>query len=235
MTLLLIVCTVAALNAQDKAVGDTFDITNHAIRYPHQLKKWGFQIGAGLLIVKPPQDLLENAIQAPMADFHMTFGLPVGFSLEADLTTLVVSNQLALGPHYSYRHRDFSFNVGWDVAYVYGQLRQGGFDNRAMIWLHYPNLSLGYKLKKMAFTLKGELVIVANSKQESGENVVSQQKNYFNGFTGAFYLEQRLWKNHVFVFGIKDSYVNYYWPTWMLYDTFKRGYHIPELSFMWIL
>jgi len=222
-------------HAQEPAPKDTFDITNHSMRFPHQYKKWGFQIGAGLLLVKPPMDLLENAIQAPLVNIHMTFGLPWRFSLEGDVSTIVVSNQFALGPRFGYGYRNLYFNVGWDVAWVYGQLKQGGFDNSTKVWIQYPNISLGYKLKKMSFTLKAEGVYVSKLSQMTGENEVSYEKNFYNGMTCAFYLEQRLWKDHVFIVGLKDNYVKYYWPTWMLFTTFNRFYHIPELSFMWIL
>jgi hypothetical protein len=221
--------------AQEQAIQDTFDITNHSMRFPHQYKKWGYQIGAGLLMVKPPMDLLENAMQAPLVNIHMTFGLPWKLSLEGDVSTIVVSNQFAMGPRIGFGLKNFYFNAGWDVAWVYGQLRQAGFDNSTKVWIHYPNLSVGYKLKKMAFTLKGEAVIVAHLSQMTGENEVTNTKNFFNGVTVAFYLEQRLWKNRVFIFGVKDNYEKYYWPTWMLFTTFNRYYHIPELSFMWML
>ncbi len=229
---LLTFCT-PRIQAQEKK--DTFDITMSSMRFPHQYKKWGFQIAAGLSLVKPPMDLLENAIQAPLVNIHMTFGLPWRFSLEADVTTIIVSNQFALGPRIGYGHRNFYVNLGWDVAFVYGQMKQAGFNNTAKVWINYPNLSIGYKLKKMAFTLKGEVVILADVSMQSGENDVVRTKNFFNGGTIAFYIEQRLWKNHVFIIGLKDNYEKFYWPTWMLFNTFNRFYHIPELSFSWIL
>lgn len=232
---LLFFLMTVPLVAQDYTRQDTFDITSPSMRFPHQYRKWGFQIGAGLEMVKPPKDLLENAIQAPLVNIHMTFGLPWKFSLEGDVSTIVVSNQIALGPRLGFGHRSFYFNVGYDLVFVYGQLKQAGFNNSAKIWLNYPNISLGYKLKRMAFTLKGEVVYVTSVEQKTDEIILSQTKNFYNGFTLAFYLEQRLWKNHVFIFGIKDNYEKYYWPTWMLFSTFDRYYHIPELSFMWIL
>jgi hypothetical protein len=94
---------------------------------------------------------------------------------------------------------------------------------------------LGYKLKDIAFTLKGEIVGVTSLVQTSGTNEVARSKYFYNGFTFALYIEQRLWKNHVFVIGLKDNYEKFYWPTWMLFSTFNRFYHIPELSFSWIL
>jgi len=149
--------------------------------------------------------------------------------------TIVVSNQLTLGPRYSFLYKNFGIKAGWDIAFVYGQLRQAGFDNSLQAWVNYPNLSVGYKLKRMAFTLKGEMVIVTKSTSKTGENEVDRSTNFVNGGTVAFYIEQRIHKNKVFVIGIKDNYVKLYWPTWMLFSTFNRYYNIPELSFSWVL
>ncbi len=226
---------MSSVIAQEKGKTDTFNITGHTMRFPQHPSKWGFRIAAGLSMVKPPKDLLENAIQAPLVNIHMVFGLPWKFSLEGDVTTIVVSNQMALGPRLGFSVKDFSFNIGYDMAFVYGQLRQFGFDNNTKVWIGYPNISLGYKLKKMAFTLKMEAVTLINVVQSSGENDIVRTKNYFNGFTAAVYIEQRLWKDHIFIIGFKDNYEKFYWPTWMLFTTFNRFYHIPELSFSWIL
>jgi hypothetical protein len=223
------------LSAQEPVPRDTFDITRSAMQFPHHYKKYGFQVSAGLSMLKPPKDLLENAIQAPLANFKATFGLPLNFSIEGDLSTIIVSNQLALGPRYSFLYKNLGVKAGWDVAFVYGQLKQAGFDNSLQAWIHYPNLSVGYKLKKIAFTVKGEMVIVAKAVSKTGENEVDNSKNFIDGGTLAVYIEQRIHKNKVLVIGIKDNYVKLYWPTWMLFSTFNRYYHIPELNFSWIL
>jgi hypothetical protein len=221
--------------SQKHVVADSFDIKKPSIQFPHYCEKWGFQVSAGLSFVKPPKDLLENAIQAPLVNIHSTFGFPWHLSLEGDLTTIVVSNQLMLGPRYTYMYRNFGVKAGWDVAFIYGQIKQGGFDNSTVVWMQYPNLSAGYKLKRMAFTLKGEMVLVTHVSTHSGENEVTTSRDFLNGGTVAFYLEQRIHKNKVFVIGFKDNYVKYYWPTWMLFSTFNRHYHIPELYFSWVL
>ncbi len=114
-------------SAREPALKDTFEITFHAMQFPHHYKKWGFQVSAGLSMVKPPEDLLESAIQAPLANVHMTFGLPWNLSLESDLTTIIVSNQLRAGPRISFLFSDFGIKGGWDIAYVYGRLKQSGF------------------------------------------------------------------------------------------------------------
>jgi hypothetical protein len=235
LTLFFLLIGNLLLSAQEPVPKDTFDITNHTMQFPHPYKKWGFKISAGLSMVRPPKDLLENAIQAPLVNIHMIFGLPWNLSLESELTTLIVSNQLTLGPRYSFLYKNFGVKAGWDIAFLYGQLRQGGFDNSIQAWIHYPNLSVGYKLKKMSFTLKGEVVIVTKAISKTGENEVDHSTNFYNGFTVGFYIEQRIHKNKVFVIGIKNNYEKLYWPTWMLFSTFNRYYNIPELNFSWIL
>ena len=152
----------------------------------------------------------------------------------------MVSNQLSFGLRVGSGFINFAFNAGWDFAWVYGQFRPAGFDNVTKAWLHYPNVSLGYKLKKMAFTFKVEAVYIAMIQQLIGKTaatglVLTNYKNYLNGFTYAFYLEQRLWTNNILIFGLKYSNVKYFWPTWMLFITFDRFYLIPELSLMLIL
>jgi hypothetical protein len=234
-TLFFFFIGILLLSAQEPVPRDTFDITKHTMQFPHPYNKWGFRISAGLSMVRPPKDLLENAIQAPLVDIHMIFGLPWNLSLESELMTILVSNQLTLGPRYSYLYKNFGVKAGWDIAFVYGQLKQSGFDNSLRAWIHYPNLSVGYKLKKMSFTLKGEMVIVTKSVSKTGENEVDRSKNFVNGGTLAIYIEQRIHKNKVFVIGIKDNYEKLYWPTWMLFSTFNRYYHIPELNFSWVL
>ena len=235
LTLFFLFIGSLLLSAQEPVPRDTFDITNHTMQFPHPYKKWGFKISAGLSMVRPPKDLLENAIQAPLVNIHMIYGLPWNLSLESELTTIVVSNQLTLGPRYSFLYKNFGVKAGWDIAFVYGQLKQAGFDNSLRAWVHYPNLSVGYKLKKMSFTLKGEVVIVTKAISKTGENEVDHSTNFYNGFTVGFYIEQRIHKNKVFVIGIKDNYEKLYWPTWMLFSTFNRYYNIPELNFSWIL
>jgi len=238
--ILLIFMFMQAGHCQDNAAKDTFDITGHTLLFPDNLKPWRFRIGAGFLIAQPPMDIIEQSLQAPMVNVNMRFGLPWKFSLACDITTIIVSSQLSFGARFGTGIRNFAINAGWDFAWAYGQYRPEGFDNVTKAWLHYPNVSLGYKLKKMAFTVKAEAVYVASIQQLIGKTAatglaVASYDNYLNGFTGAFYIEQRLWKNNVLIIGLKDNYLKYYWPTWMLFSTFNRFYHIPEFSLMLIL
>ncbi|HTX89082.1 MAG TPA: hypothetical protein VMC08_08840 [Bacteroidales bacterium] len=226
---------ITFLNGKAQDSIPAFDIGTKSMRFPHPYQLWKVQTGLGFSMVRLPRDWVETALQAPLVNLHLTFGMPLGFSLEGDVTTLIVSNQVMLGPRWNFLYRFFSFNLGYDVAYSIGTLNQAGFHNTGMMVSSYPNLSIGFKTKELAFTLKGECVILNWGTMKTGENEVSHSSNYFDGVTGAIYLEQRIFRKKVFVIGFKDSYVKFYWPAWMVFTTFNRYYHIPELYFNWVL
>jgi hypothetical protein len=126
-------------------------------------------------------------------------------------------------------------NIGCDLAIFAGFLKQFGFNNTTHGWIYYPNFSLGYNLKDIALTLKTEAIVVGSVSTRTGDDHLASSDSFFNGFSMALYVEQRIHKKKVFVTGIKDNYVKYYWPIWMTFSTFNRFYNIPELYFAWIL
>ncbi len=212
-------------NAQE---ADTFDIVSASMYYPHRLNSGEFSMELALSQVKLPFDWLETAIQAPLFHFHALYGLPKGFSLDGRVSTLFVSNQIAVGPHWSYQKKNVSFNVGYDVGYTFGQLNQFGFASSANSWINYPNLSIGYTFKDVAFTLKGEWVVVTAFTTKQGDNEISTEKNFSNGYSIGLYMEQRIHKDKVLVLGLKNSYAKYHYMAWPAFSTFNRFYSIPE-------
>ena len=207
---------------------DTFDIASASVYYPHRLTPGKFSMEVAMSQVKLPFDWLETAVQAPLFHFHALYGLPKGFSLDGRFSTLFVSNQIALGPHWSIEGRHVSFNVGYDVGYTFGQLNQFGFASSANSWINYPNASVGYKFKDVSFTLKGEWVVVTYFTTKQGDNEVSTEKNFSNGYTIGIYMEQRIHKNKVLVLGLKNSYAKYHFMAWPAFSTFNRYYNMPE-------
>ncbi|MCX6242245.1 MAG: hypothetical protein NTX43_10610 [Bacteroidetes bacterium] len=221
------------LYAQQKS--PPVDIGKESMYFPHHFQKYHLQTGLGFDFIKLPFDWVENALEAPLLDLHLTFGLPAGFSLEGNLNTILVSNQVSLGARWNYIHRNFSFNLGYDLGYSLGIMNFAGFKNTGMTLIHYPNASIGFKTKTLAFTFKGEAVIIAWGQMKTGEDLMSRSINFFDGMTGAIYLEQRIFRKKILIIGFKDNYVKYYWPAWMVFSTFDRYYHIPELHLLWVL
>jgi hypothetical protein len=221
------------VHAQQKS--PPIDIGMESTYFPHHYHEYKIQTGLGFYMVKLPYDWVETALEAPLIDLHLTFGLPAGFSLDGDLSTIVVSNQITLGPRWNFIHRNFSFNLGYDLGFSLGMMNIAGFKNTGMMLIHYPNLSLGFKTRKLAFTFKGEVVIIGWASMKTGENLITSTNNYFDGVTGGIYLEQRIFRKKVLIIGFKDNYLKNYWPAWMVFSTFDRYYHIPELHLMWVL
>ncbi len=217
------VCPFAA-TAQE----DNFDIVSASIYYPHRFKPGDFSMELALSQVSLPFDWLETAVQAPLFHFHANYGLPKGFAIDGRFSSLFISNQLSLGPRWNFEAKRLSFNVGWDVAYTFGYLNQFGFDTSVQSWINYPNASVGLKFKDIAFTLKGEYVVVTSFSSKQGENEVTNDRNFSNGGTLALYMEQRMHKNRVVILGFKGSYAKYHFMAWPAFSTFNRFYFIPE-------
>jgi hypothetical protein len=212
-----------------------FDIAAKSILYPRHLKTGYFKSEVALSQVKLPFDWLENSIQTPLLHYHAIFGLPKNFSLDSRFSTLVIANQIALGPRWGKQFKRMSFNFGCDIAYAFGALNFSGFDSSVSTWINYPTASVGYKVNDIVFTLKAEVSGVTSTASRQGTNEIVSDKNFFNGYTIAIYMEQRLWKDHVFVLGFKNSYAKYHFMGWPAFSTFNRFYNIPEVYFGLVL
>lgn len=217
--------TPLVTSAQEK---DTFDIVSASMYYPHRYKPGDFTMELAISQVNLPFDWLETAIQAPLFHFHANYGLPKGFAIDGRFSSLFVSNQLSLGPRWNYEAKNLTFNIGWDIAYGFGYLNQFGFDTSVQSWTNYPNASIGVKFKDVAFTLKGEYVVVTSFSSKQGENEITNDNNFANGFTVALFVEQRIHKDKVLVLGLKTSYAKYHFMAWPAFSTFNRFYSIPE-------
>lgn len=227
--------------AQDD-VDTTFSIADASMYYPHQFKpKVVVELAMSQIIL--PFDWLETAVQAPLFQFHANFGLPGGFALDGRFSSILVSNQISLGPRWNYQHPggNLALGVGHDIAYTFGYLSQFGFASSAHSWINYPNLSIGWRRKDTAFTIKGEAVIVTAVTTKQGENEIASDKNFWNGWTVGLYIEQPLHfstnknKATMLVIGVKDSYMKYHYMAWPAFSTFNRFYHMPEFYLGFIL
>jgi hypothetical protein len=206
----------------------SFDIARASLYYPHRYAPGTFTMEVALSQVKLPFDWLETAVQAPLFHFHANYALPGNFSIDGRVSSLFISNQISIGPRWHFQQDRASFNLGYDVAYAFGFLNQFGFDTSVKTWINYPNFSVGYRFKDVAFTFKTELAVITSFSSMQGENEVSGNSNVYNGYTVALYMEQRVHKNKVLVLGFKNSYAKYHFMAWPAFSTFNRFYHIPE-------
>ncbi|MGE5424662.1 MAG: hypothetical protein ACM3N9_04815, partial [Syntrophothermus sp.] len=88
---ILLFIFIFSLQAFSQKDTGSFDVVKRSIRYPRYYPEWKFRTALGFSMVSPPRDLLENAIQAPLVDFKVVMGLPLHFSVEGNINTIIVS------------------------------------------------------------------------------------------------------------------------------------------------
>ena len=212
-----------------------FDIEKNSFIFPHVWKPGTLKAAVGLTSTKFPLDYVESALRIPLIDISATIGLPKGFDLSANINSIFIANQAKLGVHWNSRGKTLSTKIGYDMGFIFGRLTQFGFDNRTSAWSHYPNASLGFKVRDIAFTLKSEANIVTYINTTAGGIKVTEFADFFNGGSLGIYVEQRLWANHVLIIGCRDNYVKYYYPVWPSFSAFNRRYHNVEFSLALII
>ena len=205
--------------------------------YPQAPGFGSFRHAVDISFGKPPMDLLEEGsyVRVPLLEYDGVFSLPAGFSVEGRVSTIVVSNHVSLGPRWTWMAGSWGFSVGFDVAYLFGQLEQYGFNNSIKAWINYPCISVGHDFGKVAITMKAELSIVTSRTVFTDDIEVGSDKNEFNGGSIALFMEQPLWKDNYVILGIKMGYLKQWYPTWLVFSTFDKKYVIPEFIIGYIL
>jgi len=230
----VVVCLLTFLNVfaqqnEKPAEQTTFNISQASMYYPHYSRLGRFQKEIALSQIYLPFDWLETAAQVPLLQFHGLVGITKRISIDTRLSSLVVANQVSIGPRVQHEFGRFSINGGYDVGYAFGALTEFGFNSSLSNWNNYPNLSIGFRWNDITFTLKGELNYVTSFSTSQGDNTITRDANFYNGYTIGLYIEQRLWKHHVLIVAVKNSYSRYHFMAWPAFSTFNRFYDMPEL------
>ena len=205
-----------------------YNIVPNSFILPHIWKPGALKATFSLSSTKFPLDYVESALRIPLIDLSATIGLPKGFDATLNINSIYIANQVKAGLHVNHEWKHFSTKVGYDIGFVFGSLTQYGFNNRTSAWSHYPNLSVGFKVRDIAITLKTEANIITYINTTAGGIKVTEFADFFNGGSAGIYVEQRLWANHVMIVGCRDNYVKYYYPVWPSFSEFNRKYHNLE-------
>jgi hypothetical protein len=205
--------------------------------FPQALPTGSFRHAVDISFGKPPEDLLEEGayVRIPLAEYECGYSLPFGFSLYGKISTIVVSNHVSVGARWNWGIDHWAFSIGYDVAYLFGQLEQYGFNNSVEAWFNYPNVSVGYDFGKVAVTLRGELSIITSRSIFTDDIKVGGDKNLLNGGSVALFVEQPLWKNNYVILGFKAGYLRQWYPTWLAFSTFDRKFFVPEFIIGFVL
>ena len=224
--LVIIFLTFSHLSAQ-------YDfVSSNSFTYPNKLKFNNFKSLLSVTIAKLPEDIIEESssnIYAPILNFDVLYGLPVGFSAHGNFSTNWVTFHLLLGPKWSFSYKRVSVAVGYDVAYVYGRLYKFGFDSEIKGWLNYPNITLGLAFNKFTLSFKADATFITNLDQFNDDIKIGTDKNKIAGVSFGVTVEQPLWKNNFVSLSFKGNFSRLYYPSWAVFPTWERYNFIPEV------
>ena len=231
VTLILLFYSVSTAYAQ------LLGANKNTFFFPHTYEYHQMISSLGVSTAKLPEDVVEtdDLIRAPLFSYRMKYGLPENFVVEGGVETNIVTWQFSLGPKWNYQLDRIGFSLGTDIAYYTGQLKQFGFDTNVNGWILYPNISAGYQFDKFAISLKSEIVLNLANKSTQGDLEISNDLDFFNGWTIGVYLEQPLWKDNFVVIGVRSTFLKFYYPVWAAFSTFDRTYFVPEATITFIL
>jgi hypothetical protein len=200
---------------------------------PHQIDNNEFRHIVGVSTAILPEDFIEEAsdyLIAPLFGYSVLYGLPSNFLLDGNIRTNIITFQFSAGAKWSYSYNKFSLALGYDIAYVFGQLKKFGFNSKINSWINYPNLTIGYEFNKTAVSLMAEAIIITSLTEYADDVEISNETNQYSGMIFSAFLEQPLWKDHYLSIGLKLHFTNFYYPSWAAYSTFDRYYWIPEFN-----
>ncbi len=219
------------------AYAQQLDLNKNTFFFPHTYKYQQMISSLGVSTAKLPEDVVEtdDLIRAPLFSYRVKYGLPENFVAEGGVETNIVTWQFSLGPKWHYQINRMGFSLGADIAFWIGQLKHFGFDTKVNGWTVYPNISAGYQFDKFAISLKSEVVLNLAETSTQGDLEISDNLDFYNGWTIGIYLEQPLWKDNYVVLGIRSTFLKYYYPLWAAFSTFDRTYYIPEATITFIL
>jgi hypothetical protein len=205
--------------------------------YPQRMQEGNLKYFLGLSFAILPEDVVESndIFWAPLFKFHALYGIPKNFLIEGSLNTNLITYHFSLGAKWNYVFNKFSFALGYDVAYLFGGLRQFGFDSSIKGWMNYPNIAIGYKFSRFTVSVKGELVLVTSLTETADDLEVASDLNTFSGYAITAVIEQPFWKDNYFLIGVKLNFVKFYYPQWAAFSTFDRLFFIPELTAGFVL
>jgi len=182
---------------------------------PQQTEHRNIKQIAGFSSASLPEDYIEEAsdfLKAPLFGYAINYGLPKNFLLKGSVNTNIITWQIAAGGKWNYVFNKLSLAVGYDLAFVYGQLNQFGFKSKITSWINYPNLTLGYKFKKFAISFSTEAVVVTSLTEYADDEEIGNSKNKFAGVIFTTFIEQPLWKDNYLTIGFRMNYTKFYYP-----------------------
>jgi hypothetical protein len=205
-----------------------FHIREQSMYLPAPQKAGKFDHSITLAQIYLPDQWLEQSVSGPMIEYKANYALPGGFTLNGNLKTLVIANDIRLGVSLT---SQMHVAIAYQAGFGFGILREFGYNNTIRVWQHHPMLRWGYNFNNIAFTLQGRIDWMMDTKLTVDDYATNNMTgSMFNGYSLGLFIEQRLTKRNSVCFGFISSFNKFHilgWPALMIVD---HRYFIPEVN-----
>ena len=236
--LLLVLAVAPSARAADPDVAakaPPTDAPRGPLFHPDGPGRYKVRFGLGALVdVLPSRVVQSEQRQVPQLTAEARFGLPYGFSLDARLSAIVISNELAVGAAWSHRIGHFSFAVQDRQAVWYGYLGTSGFDATGWGYANRPGLAIGASWGSERLSLTGELIFTFAEYAKLGDSrIVNREGIKLAGGALTLVLESLLDAGGILYMGVGVLRTTVDYQAWiafsdqrakLLYPRFLAGY-----------
>ena len=189
----------------------------------------------GLIFDEPLYSTQDFLPIVPQAEVRMRFGLPRGFSLAADFTTLFIQNDLTMGVSWSTPLPELprvAATLKLSAGALFGGLSGFGFETFVISPEIKPAVTIGWAMgDSIRFSISEELTLtrwqmVANG----GSWATNQLKSYFAASTSLFMVENLLARGGNIYFGAGAVVARAPFSLWLLFSQQTTLILYPRLT-----
>ncbi len=205
------------------------------IFYPGSYKTWEYKISTGVSLTRIPVEIVEEEINSlPMINCDFRMGFPKKFLLHSKINANYISNMFSIAIQKSIIDKKFSFAIGANSSFWFGQLYQDVIRLNAIGFILNPYIIGGVHLKDFYLSLKFENQLISKMRTISDNTMLGKSSQPNSAYSLQFQIEQPLWNNHWVALGAKFNYATFNYQSWLTYSAIDKYLLYPEYSFTFI-
>jgi|RhiMethySRZTD1v2_1073278.scaffolds.fasta_scaffold07952_5 hypothetical protein len=178
-----------------------------------------FRFGlGGLYDAIDPQVMYGIQVRVPQFTADARYGLGAGWSIKGHFNSMYVTNELLLGPAYSWRGGRWSIEGAASVGVYFGKLASFDFDAALISPEYRPEVAVGYDFGNIAVTARGSVLLMGPNRARVGDIWGGlDNSNLFVGHSEMIYVENPTGSGGVWYFGLGAMTTRAYYQFWVLF------------------
>jgi len=217
---------VTSLNFPDEALSQNSSRT--FVLFPGPQSAGAFGVSTGFSITLIPRAIAEESLlQLPLIDIRSRYWLTDNLFVLGQANIVYLTNQVTLGIGWSYSFGSVSLALSDEAGYWFGFADFQGFESTAMGISNIPSVTLGVEFEEIFVTLRTEALIPFGQRTTFGTASVGRFNPKLAGFAFTLAVEEELWKNNYFLYGVRVQYSLPLYQTWLAFSSFNRWIVFP--------